>query len=74
MASYQLLKPTKTDKPRIKLISEFRYDESGKRLRKTKTVTLKQWNGDILRKIHVVRQPSRNGLVVTRLIIIMKRR
>ncbi|MFE6168749.1 tyrosine-type recombinase/integrase [Viridibacillus arvi] len=40
MASYQLLKPTKTGKPRIKLMSEFGYDESGKRLRKTKTVTL----------------------------------
>lgn len=40
MASYQLLKPTKTGKLRIKLMLEFGYDESGTRLRKTKTVTL----------------------------------
>lgn len=40
MASYEILSPTKDGKPRIKIIVEYGYDETGKRLRKRKTVTL----------------------------------
>lgn len=40
MASYEILTPTNDGKPRIKVLVEFGQDESGKRLRKRKTITL----------------------------------
>lgn len=40
MASYEILSPTKEGKPRIKILVEYGYDETGKRIRKRKTVTL----------------------------------
>lgn len=40
MAHYQIIEPTTKGLPRIKIIVNFGYDEHGKKLRKTKTVTL----------------------------------
>lgn len=40
MTHYQIIEPTKSGLPRIKIIANFGYDEQGKKLRKTKTVTL----------------------------------
>lgn len=40
MASYNIIEPNKKGEPRIKLYAEYGRDEQGKRLRKTKVVTL----------------------------------
>lgn len=52
MAHYQILEPTMTGLPRIKIIVNFGYDENGKKLRKTKTVTLpKLTEGNIINAV-----------------------
>lgn len=44
MASYEIIEPDRKGNPRIRITAEFGYDESGKRLRKRKTVTLTKLN------------------------------
>ena len=44
MASYEVIEPDRKGNPRIRITAEFGYDESGKRLRKRKTVTLTKLN------------------------------
>ncbi len=51
MASYKELEPAKNGKPRIKITVELGYDEeTGKRLRKYKTVTLNSLSDRAIKK------------------------
>lgn len=51
MASYKVLEPDKNGKPRIKITVELGYDENtGKRLRKFKTLTLNTLSDRTIKK------------------------
>ncbi|MER2107290.1 MAG: hypothetical protein ABS949_10160 [Solibacillus sp.] len=51
MASYVVLPPTQSGKPRIKITVELGYDKYGKRIRKYKTVTLNSMSERTIKKV-----------------------